>query len=559
MSSSAESGRHAIVTAPARLVARHPALAATLAAVLDALVKHPGIASRSLWLDEAWTVALGLQTPAVILQTATYDQNPPLYLLLMAGWLDLFGTSELALRMPSLLASAASAAVLLLFVRRFFGAEAALTASLLYLVSPAQTTYATEGRTFALVGLLCLASFHAYLSLFERPRLRTALVLGVVNAAALWAHYTIVFAWLAQAVCAPLLGGRRGERRALGLYVASQISTLALFAPLVRYVLANMPDAPTSWLPPPDLAMLGKVARDLVGSRSALHAGLLLLVGFAAWRVHRRSRGVIDRGAAQADRRLVVVACWAVLPILAAFVVSQRSPVLHVRYELYAGLGWIVTIAVVLSRLPWPATARALAALVYLALAIKAPPNEAYRDPAWREIAALARRAPADVATAGVILPDVTAAIGILPDATTATVILPDVDCIPFAYYASPDLLPHLFAPDGSYAVVDLERRLAERRIFCGEGAWSVAGGARAATRVLVVATDPEAPAATRIADALDARGLAAAPEQRLGNRNVRRFGAERSGDRGGAAPDDRSDAGRGAGVPSSQRDREST
>ncbi|MBY0277973.1 glycosyltransferase family 39 protein, partial [Candidatus Binatia bacterium] len=507
MSSSAESGRHATVIAPARLVERHPALAATLAAVLDVLVKHPGIATRSLWLDEAWTVALGLQTPAVILNTATYDQNPPLYLLLMAGWLDLFGTSELALRVPSLLASAASAAVLLLFVRRFFGAEAALTASLLYLVSPAQTTYATEGRTFALVGLLCLASFHAYFSLFERPRRRTALVLAVLNAAALWSHYTIAFAWLAQAVCAPLVGGRRGERRAFGLYLASQTLTLVLFAPLVRYALAAMPEVPTSWLPPPDLATLGRVARDLVGSRSALHAGLLLLAGFAAWRVYRGSRDGADRTAVQDDWRLVVAACWAIVPVVAAFVVSQKSPVLHVRYELYAGLGWIVTIAVVLSRLPWPATARALAALVYLALAIKAPPNEAYRDPAWRQIAALERRAPADVAT--------------------ATVILPDVDCIPFAYYAAPDLLPRLFAPDGSYAVLDFEHLLAQRRIFCGEEAWTAAGEAPDAVRVLLVATDPEALAAERVSGALRERGLVSEPEQRLGNRDVRRFGSE--------------------------------
>lgn len=503
MTSAAESALHAFVAAPARFVERHPAITATLAAALDVAVKHPGIAVRSLWLDEAWTVALGTQPPAVILHSATYDQNPPLYLLFMAGWFDVFGTSELALRAPSLLASALSAALLLLFVRRFFGAEAAVTASLLYLVSPAQTTYATEGRAFALVGVLCLASFQAYLSLFERPRPRTALALGLVNAAGLWAHYTVAFAWLAQALCSPLLGCRRGARWALALYVAGQALALALFAPLARHVLANMPDVQSSWLPPPDLAMLAKVARDLAGSRAALRAGLLLLAGFAAWRAYR-SRRAADHAASQADRRLLVVACWAVVPLLAAFVVSQRSPVLHVRYELYAGLGWIVSIAVVLSRLPWPYTARVLAALTYLAPAIKTPPDARYRDPRWREIAALERSRSRDVAA--------------------AIVVLPDVDCIPFAYYAAPDLLPRLFAADGTYADLDLRRRLAGRRIFCGERAWSESAAAHDATRVLIVATDPETPTAMRIEHDLRARGLRAKPGRRLGNRAIRRF-----------------------------------
>jgi hypothetical protein len=415
--------------------------------------------------------------------------------------MDVFGTSELALRVPSLVAVAATAALLLLFVRRFFGAEAAATASLLYLVSPAQTVYATEGRSFALIGLLCLASFALYLSLFARPRWRTALALGVVNAAALWTHYTIAFAWLAQALCAPLLGWRRDERRALVLYVASQLLALVLFAPLARAVVTNLPDVPTSWLPPPDLATLARIARDLAGSRSALRAGIVLVVAYATWRVLWSRQGAADGGSHDA-RRLVVVACWAVVPIVAAFVVSQRSPILHVRYELYAGLGWIVAIAAVLAHLPWSTRWRAVAALTFVVLAIKPAPDAAYRDPAWREIASVLRDA--------------------CDDARPVAVVLPEADCIPLAYYAAPDLLPHLFAPDGSYGVFDLQRRLAAQRIVCGERDWSASSERGTAARVLLIATDPETGNATRIADELRARGLAVVQERRLGNKAVR-------------------------------------
>lgn len=496
-----------------RLVERRPAIAAALAALATLAVKHPGIATRSLWLDEAWTVAVGAHSVPAILRIAAHDQNPPLYNLLVSAWLALFGTSELALRLPSLLVSAATAALLLLFVRRFFGAEAAVTASLLYVVSPAQTVYATEGRAYALVGLLCVASFHLYLSLLAAPRRATAVALGVVNAAALYTHYTIGLAWLAQAACAPLLAKARPGRRALGPYLASQLLALALFAPFVPFVLANVPDARTSWLPPPGFAELAQVVRDLAGSRSALRAGALLLLGWGAWRVALRRRGDANVPST-GDRRIVTAVAWAVVPIVVAFAVSQRTPILLVRYELFAGIGWIVALAAVIASLPWPALARTAVALGMVLLTVKASPYAASRDPGWRELAALVR--PSD-------------------GGRTMVVVAPSVDCIPFAAYAAPDLLASLFGPRGSWQPAVLHRRLAERGILCRDAGWPASVPDLDGERVVIVVSRAASDAGTQALQHAAERGYALQSSTEIAGKAIHVLGRQANAAKGAA------------------------
>lgn len=427
-----------------RLIAaadRHPAFAALVPAIASLASNARGLGQRSVWLDEAWTVALGLQKPATILIVAAHDQNPPLYNLMMAGWLQVFGTSEAALRIPSLLATASCAALLLLFVRRFYGPEAALYASLLFLVAGAPRYYATEGRAYALVELLCVLSFFLYLRNFARADWRGALGLGLVNAAAMYVHYTIALAFVAQVVCALLFAN--SDRRAFGLYVASQLLALALFAPFAPALLANAPDTRSSWPPVPDLAMLSTVCRDLAGSRSALRCGLLLLaLAFVGRVVARRSARTTVTAR---DRLLVVAAAWALLPILLAFLISQRCPILHVRYELFAALGWMVLIGGLLAALPCSPWARLTLASLFVLLTAKPSPSAAWRDPEWRAVATLARASEAD---------------------HPQIVLIPADECIPFAYYARPEALRSLFGPDG-FDFPGFARNLASSDVLC--------------------------------------------------------------------------------------------
>jgi len=409
----------------------------------------------------------------------------------MAGWIAALGTSERSMRLPSVLASAACGALLFTFVRRFYGREAAAYAALLFLVCEPQMHYAREARAYALVGALSVASFYAYLALVERPSWGAAAVLGAVNAAAMYTHYTIALALVAQAVCLPLLARR--DRRARRLYVASQLIALAAFAPFVAPLVRNLPDVETSWLPPPDGRMLREVALELVGSKAALVFGAVVAAAWPALRTWRERPG--EDGAATDGGRFALALAWAAVPIALAFPISQRIPIFYARYLLFASLGWIVLVSAATASLPVPARWRIAGALAVALFTANGIADAPARGPDWRGAVEIARPAGG---------------------AGTAIVVLPEVGCIPLAYYAAPDALSALFADDGTYAPDALARSLAARGIACGDGDAADRAIARAPDRIAVVVSGASADEESRARSRLAAHGYAGARTERL-------------------------------------------
>jgi uncharacterized membrane protein len=58
---------------------------------------------KSFWEDEAFTATVAQQDLSSVLVTITKDVHPPSYLVVISSWEKIFGSSELALRMFSIL------------------------------------------------------------------------------------------------------------------------------------------------------------------------------------------------------------------------------------------------------------------------------------------------------------------------------------------------------------------------------------------------------------------------------------------------------------------------
>jgi uncharacterized membrane protein len=58
---------------------------------------------KSFWEDEAFTATVAQQDLSDVVVTVTKDVHPPLYLVVISSWEKIFGSSELALRMFSIL------------------------------------------------------------------------------------------------------------------------------------------------------------------------------------------------------------------------------------------------------------------------------------------------------------------------------------------------------------------------------------------------------------------------------------------------------------------------
>lgn len=118
---------------------------------------------HDLWYDEVITLS---KLPGL---NFLKSWNPPFYYALLAGWVKLFGASEVSLRLPSLLFSLACVPLVYFLGKELFGKSAGLFASFIIALSPFQLWYAQEARGYSAMLFFGLLS-SCFQFLFVRRR-----------------------------------------------------------------------------------------------------------------------------------------------------------------------------------------------------------------------------------------------------------------------------------------------------------------------------------------------------------------------------------------------------
>ena len=143
-----------------------------------------------LWLDESWTAMIATQPNwADFWREVWLDCNPPLYYAVMALWTGVFGASDLALRLPSLIFAALAIALPLgLRVPALSRAAALCFAVLLALWQPG-FEMSVDARGYALLLALSVAQLLAYIRLMAAPDRRRAWIWAGLASLAGLTHY----------------------------------------------------------------------------------------------------------------------------------------------------------------------------------------------------------------------------------------------------------------------------------------------------------------------------------------------------------------------------------
>src|SRR3990167_5469818 len=83
---------------------------------------------QSLWLDEAINVTFvkNLNLKSLIFDYSVGDFHPPFYHILLRGWVLLFGSSEIAVRLPSVILGLATVCIGHLIAKKLFDNKTAL-------------------------------------------------------------------------------------------------------------------------------------------------------------------------------------------------------------------------------------------------------------------------------------------------------------------------------------------------------------------------------------------------------------------------------------------------
>ena len=198
-----------------------------------------------LWLDEALSVHIARlpldQIPAALRR----DGAPPVYYVLLHGWMAVFGQSATAVRALSTVFGLAALPAMFALGRRLRDRRTGWLAVLLLASSPFAVHYATEARMYALVVLEVLLLGLALRRAAERPTPGRLAGVSVACAALVLTHYWSLFLMVALAVVLVL--------RRLPRLLAAQVAGGVLVLPWLPTLLFQIAHTGTPWADAPSL------------------------------------------------------------------------------------------------------------------------------------------------------------------------------------------------------------------------------------------------------------------------------------------------------------------
>jgi mannosyltransferase len=203
-----------------------------------------------LWFDEALSVDLARLPLGDLRGALAHDGHPPLYYVLLHGWMEVFGEGDLAVRSLSALFAVAALPLAWRLGDRLGGRRAAFAALLLLASSPFAIRYATEARMYTLVMLLVLVGALALRSALAagggRPLVGVAVVTGALLLTHYWSFYLVGAAGLLVVGSAWRAGSGEPRRRSLAALGAMAVGGLA-FLPWLPTFLAQADSTGTPW------------------------------------------------------------------------------------------------------------------------------------------------------------------------------------------------------------------------------------------------------------------------------------------------------------------------
>ncbi len=316
----------------------------TVVILANILVRFAGLFTEGLYGDESFSVFHAQQSIPELYERLLFDRNPPLYFFTLHYWIKIFGLNLFYLKGLSALFSVGTAAIIYLFAKRFLNLFSAIVASIFFLISSIQLTMSHELRAFALVGLLSVMSFYFFLATLQKPKKSNLIILAIVNLLLMFTHYMSVFIPLVQLVCSFCFykSNKKGFRYVIYSFV---ISTL-MYAPWIKIVIDNIPEAGSFWLEIPGLDDLILVFRSLSGIQQLiLHSSIILT--FLLILIFDKKKRFLSESFNR--RYFFLLLLWYILPVVTDYTIAHYTPIFRLRYIVYSSLGLFLLLAYIIS------------------------------------------------------------------------------------------------------------------------------------------------------------------------------------------------------------------
>ncbi|MDQ2716341.1 MAG: glycosyltransferase family 39 protein [Chloroflexota bacterium] len=371
----------ATAQAPGIWARRTPGLDGLLAGIIGIVALGLNlyrIGAPSLWFDEILSVERARQSLPILWKIVTTTQpNMALYYFFLHAWLSfttLFGfhPTEAVVRFPSAIFAAMASIVVFLLGRRFLGRAGALAAAGLYVLNDLQLVYAQETRSYAMQLLLLCLAWYALLIVLTTDRHQKRWLLCYVLAMTLsvYVHFFSLLLLFAQvlALGALLLLPTLWRERTRQHLRALIVSLLSIGILIIPMLIASKAGSKTDWIPIPTIKDMAHLFLT-IGDDSPIYVFFLAVfsalgltvtaLAVRSWGRRLLQRASLANGADDTQvtryQQLLPLALmllfWLVVPIVASYVISQKSTHLFLsRYLvtvvpalfLLVGLGLVV-------------------------------------------------------------------------------------------------------------------------------------------------------------------------------------------------------------------------
>ena len=308
--------------------------------------------NQSLWLDEA-TSAVAARMPLTDIFTKFLpgDFHPPFYYAILHFWTILFGTSEIALRVPSLLAGILTIYIVYLIGKELEDQKVGIMAAILLATSGLHIYYSQEARMYSLAALFVALSvlfftktlhagrvgdfikFGLFLSLSFLTDYLAALIIPVFWIVAAVNKKNLI--WLKKFVMSHIIllipGLLWGSTLLKQINLGFSIQSLspAWYQILGLTTLKNLALIPTKFI-------LGRISFDDKFFYGTLVVILCGLTGYILFKASKAPK---------------IIWIWLILPVLAGIVIGFKIPVLYYFRFLFVLPAFYILIAFGISSL----------------------------------------------------------------------------------------------------------------------------------------------------------------------------------------------------------------
>lgn len=307
---------------------------------------------QSLWYDEGVTAQVARLGVRELARWTADDIQPPLYYLIVGGWLRLLdpwaGPLAYVLRFVSAGFGLLLIPLLWAIGRRLWDERAGLLAAWVAAAAPLLVYYSQEARMYALlmalVGLAGLALIRQSAGWGGSGRRSDWFVYGLAGLAALYTHYFAGFVLLALAIYWLLVWRRSGRgRQSLRPFLLANLVILLGFLPWLPAMLNRFRVDSSYWA---GTLKVGEAILHVAANFATGATEVMLEQDARAWLAGFIVAGVAwlsalhSRPKARTQRPLLLLALWGLLPIILILLLAWRTPKFNPRYLLISWPAW---------------------------------------------------------------------------------------------------------------------------------------------------------------------------------------------------------------------------